>query len=377
MNFSIKTGLILFLIATGYNQTICAQNNDFKKWPDNKSPKEIGLIVAQHFVNTPHTNFGSPKPPGSITYPEVCAWYGALSFARETGNKKLAKQLADRFEPIFSDEKKLIPKPNHVDNTVFGAVPFELYIQTHQAKYLELGTDIADKQWALPENPSTDKQKLAERGLTWQTRMWIDDMFMITLVQTQAYRATKDHKYIDRAAKEMVVYLDELQKPNGLFYHAPDVPFFWGRGNGWMAAGMTEVLRSVPADNPDREKIMAGYKKMMASLLNYQAPDGMWRQLIDDPESWGESSCTGMFTYAMVTGVKYGWLDQDTYGKAARKGWIALTSHINANGDITDVCEGTNKKNDRQYYLDRKRITGDLHGQAPVLWSAFAFMEKK
>lgn len=62
---------------------------------------------------------------------------------------------------------------------------------------------------------------------------------MITIVQTHAYKVTKDRKYIDRAAKEMVMYLDELQRPNGLFYHAPDVPFYWGRGNGWMAAGMS------------------------------------------------------------------------------------------------------------------------------------------
>ena len=78
-------------------------------------------------------------------------------------------------------------------------------------------------------------------GYTWQTRMWIDDMYMISLLQAQAYRAINNRKYIDRAAKEMVLYLDSLQKPNGLFYHAPDAPFFWGRGNGLMAAGMTEL----------------------------------------------------------------------------------------------------------------------------------------
>ena len=88
------------------------------------------------------------------------------------------------------------------------------------------------------------------RGLTWQTRMWIDDMYMITMVQAQAYRATGNAEYINRAAKEMVVYLDTLQKPNGLFYHTPEVPYFWGRGDGWMAAGMSELLRSLPKEIP-------------------------------------------------------------------------------------------------------------------------------
>jgi rhamnogalacturonyl hydrolase YesR len=171
-----------------------------------------------------------------------------------------------------------------------------------------------------------------------------------------------------------VVYLDSLQKPNGLFYHAPDVPFYWGRGDGWVAVGMSEVLRSLPKDHPDRGRIMKGYKTMMASLLKYQAESGMWRQLIDDPEAWPETSSTGMFTYAMITGVKEGWLDAKTYGPAARKAWLALVTYINPNGDVREVCQGTNKKNDRQYYLDRERIVGDMHGQAPVLWCATALL---
>jgi rhamnogalacturonyl hydrolase YesR len=197
---------------------------------------------------------------------------------------------------------------------------------------------------------------------------------MITMVQTQAFRATGEAKYLDRAAREAVAYLDKLQQPNGLFYHAPDVPFFWGRGDGWFAAGMSELLRSLPADHPNRPRILAGYRQMMATLLKYQDADGMWHQLIDHPESWAESSCTGMFTFAFISGVKNGWLDEKTYGPAARKGWLALVSHLDADAAIRDVCEGTNKKNELQYYLDRRRNTGDLHGQAPVLWCATALL---
>jgi unsaturated rhamnogalacturonyl hydrolase len=199
-------------------------------------------------------------------------------------------------------------------------------------------------------------------------------MFMITMVQSQAYRATGEVKYIDRAAKEMVAYLDELQQPNGLFYHAPDVPFFWGRGDGWMAAGMSELLRWLPENNPQRARIMAGYRRMMAALLKYQGEDGMWRQLIDQTESWPETSCTGMFTFALITGVKQGWLEERAYGPAARKGWLALIQYLDANADLREVCEGTNKRNDYQYYLSRKRNVGDMHGQAPVLWCASALL---
>lgn len=349
---------------------------NLETWPKGSSPEAIGKRVADRFIATPHPNFGRPAPPKTITYPEVCAWYGALTFAKESKDKKLKEALVKRFEPFFTTEASLVPIPDHVDYTVFGSIPLELYMQTKDQRYLDMGKNIADKQWGPPEGPRVKEEShvFYKMGHTWQTRLWIDDMFMITAVQAQAYRATGDTKYIYRAAHEMVMYLDSLQRPNGLFYHAPDVPFFWGRGNGWMAAGTAELLRSLPLTNPDRPRIMEGYKKMMETLLKYQAADGMWRQLIDDPESWPETSSTGMFTFAMITGVKNGWLDKEVYGAAARKGWLALIAYIEPNGDIREVCEGTNKKNDRQYYLDRKRLTGDMHGQAPVLWCATALM---
>jgi rhamnogalacturonyl hydrolase YesR len=252
-------------------------------------------------------------------------------------------------------------------------VPLEIYQQTKLQKYLDLGRGLADKQW----------EKTTSDGISAEARYWIDDMYMITAVEVQAYRATHDQRYLDRAALTMAAYLDKLQQPNGLFFHAADSPFYWGRGNGWVAAGMAELLRSLPRNYPKRARILEGYRKMMASLLKYQADDGLWRQLIDHPDVWAETSSTGMFTFAMVTGVKNGWLPAKTYGPAARKAWLGLVKHIDAQANVTDVCVGTNKANaevganlDTQlkYYLDRQRHTGDLHGQAPVLWSATALM---
>ena len=337
---------------------------EFSNWPTGTSPQEIGKRVAGRYAASDYINLHRNPPTPTIIYPEVCTWYGALTFAQLTHDSALTQRLIKRFEPLFGDKASLIPKPNHVDNTVFGTVPLEIYIETKDPKYLVLGRSLADAQW---QDPTAD-------GLTSQTRYWIDDMYMITAVEVQAYRATGDRNYVDRAAHEMTVYLDKLQQPNGLFHHAPDVPFFWGRGNGWVAAGMTELLRSMPQDHPDRAHILASYRKMLSTLLKYQNRDGTWNQLIDHPEAWPETSSTGMFTFAMITGVKNGWLDKKTYAPAARKAWLGLVHYIDANGDISNVCEGTNKKNDLNYYLTRARNTGDLHGEAPILWSASALL---
>jgi len=336
-----------------------AQPKEFRNWPAGTSPIEVGTRVADRFVTTAKVS------QDAAVYPAICAWYGALTFAHVTNNKILMENLIAQFEqqftPAFTD---FLLGKQHVDYSVSGAIPLEIYISSKNSKYLTAGTTFADHQW---ESPLPD-------GLSRETRYWIDDMYMITILQVQAYRASGDKKYIDRAAQEMTAYLDKLQQPNGLFYHAPDAPFFWGRGNGWVAAGMAELLRSLPGNDPYRVRIMAGYLKMMQSLLALQAPDGMWRQLLDHPEAWEETSSTGMFTFAMITGVKNGWLNEKTYGPAARKGWLALVNHLDGNADITEVCEGTGRKNDLDYYLQRKRNTGDLHGQAPILWCASALL---
>jgi rhamnogalacturonyl hydrolase YesR len=351
--------------------------SDLKHWPKGSSPTEVGKRIVVKFLNTPHSRYGNTHPeaaPTQITYPDVCAWIGGLWFAQVTNDKPMLNQLEARFNPLFDTQKNLLPKPNHVDNNVFGSLAFELYLQTKLTKYLDLGLLYADSQWILPENAKPEEKAYADNGYSWQTRIWIDDMFMITAVQSQAYRATGDRKYIDRAAKEMVLYLDKIQLENGLFYHSPNAHFSWGRGNGWMAVGMAEMLRNIPKDDPYKERIMNGYKKMMASLLKFQEKDGMWRQIIDDPEAWKETSATAMFTYAMITGVKNGWLDKKTYGASARKGWLALITYINQDDELTEVCEGTNIKNDRNHYLQRKRNVGDLHGQAPLIWCATALL---
>ena len=376
-----KTALFVSILSTSIILYCCVHQPPtktpfavFSLWPNGCSPQEIGKRVAERFVVTPHSAISKSA---AITYPETCTWYGALQFAESTNDKKLLQQLVDRFEPLFDSSKSMVPVPDHVDFSVFGSVPLELYIQTKEKKYLDLGIRIANKQWGPPEGPRVTSQSHSfyMQGLTWQTRLWIDDMFMITVLQTQAYRSTGYLKYLDRAANEMGVYLDSLQQPNGLFYHAPDVPYFWGRGNGWMACGMSLLLKEMKNGHPKRERILQGYTKMMATLLHYQDAEGMWHQLIDKEDAWPETSCSAMFTFAFITGVKSGLLDERLYGPAARKGWLALVKKIDTQADTHDVCEGTNKKNDLHYYYDRKRIVGDLHGQAPVLWCATALLQ--
>lgn len=312
-----------------------------------------------------------------VHYSVVSYWVNILEFARMSGDKELEKKLIEKFEPFFNEKKHICNRKDHVDHTVFGSVPLELYILTGEQRYLDLGLEYADAQWAEPDTnvnlnsgnkPYEEQLQNWKDGYTPQTRLWIDDMYMINLLQTQAYRATGNPKYIKRAAREMVLYLDKIQNPDGLFYHAEGKNFIWGRGDGWMAAGMPMILKYLSKSDPYYERILSGYRKMMSAILRYQRKDGLWGQLVNDPKIWAETSCSAMFAYGMNEGVRYGWLDEKKYRPAVRKAWTALCAKLDDNGLLAGVCVGTGARTEEQWYYDRPRLTGDPHGQAPMMW---------
>ena len=277
------------------------EDYDLVTFPDRKDPKTVGEGVVELFIRSGNSNWGDMHSSSKSTltsYPDICAWLGAFWYAEAAGNNDLFNRLVAKFDQFLEvDDKNIQPNKslvtqiprtenNAVDYNIFGAVPLHIYYIKKQwgaaeadiKKYLDLGLRYADQQWELPDDPKyTEKlpnaKKWHDQGYSYQTRLWIDDMFMITALQSQAYLATGDEKYIERAAKEMILYLDELPGENGVFYHAPTAKFFWARGNGWMAVGMPEMLRMLPKSakyDTYRNRILTEYKKMMATLSAYQ-----------------------------------------------------------------------------------------------------------
>lgn len=328
------------------------------------SPEKAGrMIITDLLSRTEYMYYNTPGV-SAIHYAEACTAYGAVKLAALWDDDDLLAAIADRYERVITDS--ITNTANHVDANVYGILPLEFYLHTNDKKYLAQGLELADGQWK-ETNPE---------GLTYQTRFWIDDVYMIGTLQTQAFRATGQEKYLDRAALELATYIDSLQRPNGLFFHGPEAAHFWGRGNGWVAAGLSEVLSELPQDHPHYPSLLDGYLNMMNTLIQYQDTSGMWHQLIDHTETFAETSSTAMFAFAMVVGVKKGLLPSDPFTKAYTKAWKALNSYLGSDGKLSEICVGTGQSMDVGYYMDRPRITGDLHGQAPMLWLVYALMKE-
>lgn len=328
----------------------------FADWPAGAAPDEVGKKLAALLAGQPSD--------GSKHYKEACAWYGALQVAGLIGDEPLLDALSARYQPYLDSHAELVAGPGHVDENVWGIVPLEIHHHVEEQRYLQEGLVYADHQVA---------------NIATQVRYAIDDMFMITGLQVQAYRATSEAHYLDLAAATMVRYLDRLQQPDGTFFHHEDVFIKWGRGNGWVASGLTELLRELPDSHPDYARVREGYEAMMDGLLPYQIREGqgagLWQQVLDyeGSDNWPETSGSAMFAYAMITGVKLGVLPAERFGPVARQAWLGLVGQLESDGRLRGVSDwmwdGTVAD-----YVARARVTGDNHGQAPMLWAAAALL---
>jgi hypothetical protein len=327
------------------------------------SPEAVGRAAAEELLARPDYMLYDAEGVRALHYAEAGAALGAVRLASRLGDSGLLARFASR----YARGRLPANTADHVDANVCGIVPLALYLAAGAAADpadRTAGLALAGGQW---EAPRPD-------GLSSQTRFWIDDVWMIGCLQAQAYRATGELAYAERAVRTLAAYLENMQEPGGLFRHGAAAPHFWGRGNGWAAAGLAEVLAAVPDTLPGYAELRSGFLRMMDALLPLQTAGGLWRQLVDRPDAWPETSATAMFGYALALGARQGILPDGKYRAAAERAWRGLAVYLTDDGRLREVCAGTWQRPDAEFYLGRPRVTGDLHGQAPLLWFAWALL---
>jgi unsaturated rhamnogalacturonyl hydrolase len=222
-----------------------------------------------------------------------------------------------------------------------------------------------------------NKQDRLPNGTLYRARqnkgsVWPDDLYMGCPFMLRWSKFTGESKYLDDAASQVIHQYELEADKDGIWFHGYSVPdkkhspFKWGRGNGWVTVATVEILSALPENHPSRAKLIEILRKQIDGLKPLQAPDGMWRQVLDHPELWEETSCTAMFAYGIARAVNRGWLDE-SYMPIARKAFAGVAKHVNAEGAVSDTCIGTNIGQDIDYYVKRDHPGDDHHGHGPVL----------
>jgi unsaturated rhamnogalacturonyl hydrolase len=203
--------------------------------------------------------------------------------------------------------------------------------------------------------------------------LWLDDLYMSVPCLAQAGKLTGDIRYFDDATKQILQFSERMfVKERGLFMHGwvrdmQHHPVFpWARANGWAILAMVELLEVLPENHPDRARILDIYRAHAAALTAAQGHAGLWHQLLDRPESYAETSASAMFVYALARGINRGWLDARAFGPAVSLGWNAVTTKVNAKGQVEGTCVGTGMGWDPMFYMYRPVHVLAAHGYGPV-----------
>ena len=221
---------------------------------------------------------------------------------------------------------------------------------------------------------------LLAREYTTEPSVWADDMFMGLpfLLQTASYLKDQDKraKIYDDVASQVLEFRNLLRdKETGLYKQAcyasnPGIKIpFWSRGNGWVIWSVSEVLSHLPRSHPQYKNILMIYRDLVQNIVRYQDAEGYWHNLVNLSETEWESSGTAIFTMAIARGINRGWLDRKTYYPAVEKGWTALKTFIEPNGDMNGVKGGTNFSPDPEDYARTPIIKSDTHGIFPLIFA--------
>jgi hypothetical protein len=262
-----------------------------------RDPLTIARLLAGRYPETP-----------SISYIPAVAWTNTLRLSRASGDQALADRVRRQTAPWTTDGRPLFS-----DRILLTAVAGTMV-------FADLGGDV--RRLAVESARLAAARKpdgLAEYG-----QGWTDDMFMSSSILSRVGE-------YEAAAAILKDYAARLQRADGLFNHATDGPFAWGRGNGFAALGLLEALTVMPDSHPARGNLMSTFRRLMDAVLVHQSPDGMWRQVIDEPGAYREETATAMLLTAMTRGVSRGWLDR-SYAAPASRAWNALKAHIAGDG---------------------------------------------
>ena len=330
------------------------------------TPSDLHAMIAARVKRDPLAvaKTLAPKYPGTpaISYIPSVAWMNALRLSKVTGDASLRDKVMTQTQPWLSGGQPLVGDRIQL-TTVAGTSIFAELAAEGDTPAGRAAMPLAEKGRELA---SAEKSP----GVAQYGSGWTDDMFMSGVVLARTARLRSHQGDFDIAARLLTAYAGRLQRTDGLFNHAIDGPIAWGRGNGFAAMGLTEVLTTMPTSHPQRRTLLEIYRRQMAAAKSAQAPDGMWREIIDDPAAYREETATAMLLTAMARGVRLGWLDR-SYVPVVQRAWRGLAAHVADDGTVIDVCASTGSGPNRKYYFDRPAVTGaDDRGGAMALLAA-------
>lgn len=300
-------------------------------------------------------------------WPCGVAYYGICEAYEATNEEAYLNAVKDRV-----DEYMELGLPHWTVNTCsMGHCLLTLYRHTGDEKYLEIiKSKIAYLRSEAPRFGENVLQHTVSVNNDFPEQAWADTLFMAAFFLLRAGVELKDEALIDDALNQYYWHIKYLQDPEtGLFYHGYDniaknhmSAFYWGRANAWAAYTMSQVGVCLPQCYlfPKFLDIVGSLSDLLASVKLLQTENGLWRTILDDPESYEEVSASCGIAAAMLA------KGNPLHLKYVNKAIPGVLSNISPDGRVRNVSGGTAVMKDRDGYrnISRNWIQGWGQGLA-------------
>lgn len=203
--------------------------------------------------------------------------------------------------------------------------------------------------------------------------MWIDDLYMSVPFLVRYWQRYGDDNFLQDAIAQFIGFKNRMFiKSEKLMSHVFDtitetpneIP--WSRGNGWVLFSLSELLNVLDSSNDSYVSLKQFYNQMIEGILEVQDISGLWHQVLDEDDTYLESSSTAMFICAISRGIRYGYIDaklQEQAMEAAERAWNGLINLcVDRNGNLYGTCRGSGFSFSKTYYKQLGWRKNDTHG---------------
>jgi unsaturated rhamnogalacturonyl hydrolase len=279
----------------------------------------------------------------------------------------------------------------NIDAVMPGRVLLRLYEKTKQDKYRKSAAQLRRQ---LKRQPRTGGGAFwHKKRYRWQ--LWLDGVYMAMPFLARYSTRFEKGKSLDEVVTEFTVARAQLRNPEtGLYVHAWDEKrkqswadpktgrskFVWGRGLGWYAMAVVDVLDFIPEDDEaHRRPLLDIIGELAPALVKHQDQQThTWWQIMDQPGAPGnyrESSASAMLTYFFAKAVRKGYLEQSYRGTAVKSyaGLIREFVRVHPDGKVslTNQCLvgglGFGRDGSYRYYMSEPVVENDPKGNGPFI----------
>lgn len=316
--------------------------------------------VNNRMLHLSNTSIDEVCPIGIIDFdkwewPQGVGLYGMYKYYRLTGNKEYLQYIMDWFDARI---KEGIPERNV--NTTVPMLTLACIAEEKNDKEL-LDMCEAWAEWVMNEMPRTEEGGIQHivSGEENPQQLWDDTLFMTVLFLAKMGAILDKKEYKEEACYQFLLHTKYLtDTETGLWYHGWTfdgrhnfAKALWARGNCWITAGIPELIEIMELDGYLKRYLTGVLEQQVKTLARLQAPGGLWHTLLDDENSYVESSAAAGFAYGILKGVHMGLLDEK-YMETASRAVEGVLAVIDEDGTVGEVSYGTGMGRDLQHYRD-------------------------